>query len=118
MRTRIAATVALLVLIAGCSSTPPQKAEPVDVTVTVTLPNGQPGGGLNLMLLPTSAAQIQGGGKADAAGKVATKLTPGKYTYAFDGDPKAVPAKYHTNNEAHAVEVTTETKTLDLKLTN
>ncbi len=119
MRTRTAAGFGLVAaLLVGCSSTPPQKAEPVNVTITVTLPNGQPGKALTLMMLPVSSNQLQGGGTTDANGKVKTKLTPGKYTFAFDNTPAAVPAKYHNNNEAHTVEVTTATADLAIKLTN
>ena len=119
MRTRIAAGFGLFAaLLVGCSSTPPQKAEPVTVTVTVTLPNGQPGKDLNLMLLPATSDQLQGGGKTDEKGKVQTKLTPGKYTFAFDNTPAGVPKKYHNNDAANSVEVTSSTQDLALKLTN
>lgn len=117
MRARIAVGL-LAALFAGCSSTPPQKAEPIDVTITVTLPNGQPGKDLTLMMLPATADQIQGGGKTDEKGRVQAKLTPGKYTYAFDNTPAGVPKKYHTNDAANAVDVPTGTKDLALKLTN
>ena len=119
MRTRTAAAFVLFTaLLVGCSSTPPQKATPVEVTVTVTLPNGQPGKDLTLLMLSTSADQMQGIGKTDATGKARVQLTPGKYTFAFDNAPTTVPQKYHTNNEAHAVDVQSTTKELALKLTN
>ena len=119
MRTRIAAGFGLFAaLLVGCSSKPPQKDEPVNVTVTVTLPNGQPGKDLTLLMLPATSDQLQGGGKTDANGKVQTKLTPGKYTFAFDNAPTTVPKKYHNNDAANAVEVTTSTQDLALKLTN
>jgi uncharacterized protein YgiM (DUF1202 family) len=119
MRSRIATGVGLFAaLLVGCSSPPPQKAEPVNVTVTVTLPNGQPGKDLNLLLLPATSDQLQGGGKTGANGKVQTKLTPGKYTFAFDNAPAEVPKKYHNNDAANTVEVTTATQDLALKLTN
>lgn len=119
MRTRFVAGLGLwAVLLAGCSSTPPNKPEPIEATVTVTLPNGQPGGNLNLLLLPTSADQIQGGGKTDAKGKAKIKLTPGKYTFAFDGPPASVPKKYHNNDAANSLEVTTASTNIEIKLTN
>ena len=118
MRARIAAFLALA-FAAGCSSsTPPNKSEPVDVTVTVTLSKGQPGRNLQLMLLPTDSMQMQGGGKTDAAGKLKTKLTPGKYTFAFDGDPAGLPKKYHSNNAAHEVVVQANATELAIKLTD
>lgn len=107
---------ALAFALVGCSSTPAQKAAPVEVGVTVTLPNGQPGRDLTVLLLPTSADQLQGVGRTDASGRTRVQLTPGKYTFAFDGDPKAVPAKYHTNCEANGVEVLATTTELALKL--
>lgn len=119
MRTRIAAGFTLFAaLLVGCSSAPPLKAESVTVTVTVTLPNGQPGKDLTLLMLPATSDQVQGGGKTDANGKVQTKLTPGKYTFAFDNTPAGVPKKYHNNDAANAVDITTSTQDLALKLTN
>lgn len=119
MTIRIAAGLGLFaVLLGGCSSQPPQKAEPVDVTITVTLPNGQPGKDLSLLMLPTSSGQMQGGGRTDASGKVKSKLTAGKYTFAFDNPPASVPAKYHSNNEAHTVEVPATGGDIAVKLAN
>lgn len=119
MRIRIAAALGLLAaLLAGCSSTPPAKPDPVDVTATVTLPNGQPGKDLTLMILPTNADQMQGGGKTDASGKVKTKVPPGKYTVSFDGNPAAVPKKYHTNNEANTIDIPAGGGNVEIKLTN
>lgn len=119
MRTRTAAAFVLVTaLLVGCSSAPAQKATPVEVTVTVTLPNGQPGRDLTLLLLPTSVDQMQGVGKTDASGKAKAQLTPGKYTFAFDNAPTTVPQKYHTNNAAHSVDVQSTTKELAIKLTN
>ena len=48
-------------LLIGCSSTPAQKAEPVAVSGTVQLPNGQPAKDVTVNFFPTSASQIQGG---------------------------------------------------------
>jgi hypothetical protein len=119
MRTRLAVGFGLFAaLLVGCSSTPPQKTEPVEVTVAVTLPNGQPARDLTLIMLPATADQLQGGGKTDEKGKVKTKLTPGKYTYAFDNTPAGVPKKYHSNDPANTVEVTSTSTSIDLKLTN
>lgn len=119
MRTRTLAVVAVaLTLFVGCSGSPPAKSDPIEVTVSVTLPKGQPASNLQLMLLPSSSSQLQGGGKTDASGKVKTKLTPGKYTYSFDGNPAAAPKKYHTNSADHSVEVTSTTTELEIKLTD
>lgn len=119
MRTCFAAGLGLCAaLLAGCSSAPPNKPEPVDVTVTVTLPNGQPGGGLNLMLLPTSSEQMQGGGRTDNSGKVKAKAVPGKHTFSFDGAPASVPKKYHTNDASHTVDVPPTGGDIAIKLTN
>lgn len=119
MTIRIAAAFGLFaLLIGGCSSQPPKKAEPVDVTITVTLPSGQPGKDLSLLMLPTSSDQMQGGGRTDASGKAKAKLTPGKYTFAFDNPPAAVPAKYHSNNQTHTVEVPATGGDVAIKLTN
>jgi hypothetical protein len=119
MRTRLVASLGLCaLLLAGCSSAPPNKPEPIEVTVTVTLPNGQPGRDLQLMMLPTSSEQMQGGGKTDAKGTVKTKITPGKYTYAFDGAPASVPKKYHSNDAANSIDVTPTSTSIELKLAN
>lgn len=119
MRTRLVAGLGCwAVLLAGCSSTPPAKPEPIEATVTVTMPNGQAGRDLQLMMLPTSSAQIQGGGKTDAKGTVKTKLTPGKYTFAFDTPPASVPKKYHTNDAANSIDVTAADTNIVIKLAN
>ncbi|AMV26875.1 hypothetical protein VT84_20915 [Gemmata sp. SH-PL17] len=123
MRSRIAAVcVFFAAVLTGCSSTPPQKSEPVDVTLVVLLPDGQPGKGLNLLALPTSANQNQGGGRTDAKGQVAAKLNPGKYTFAIEGAPaalQAVPKKYQQNDLANEFEVPKSgPATIELKLAN
>lgn len=109
MPVRFCALCALVAaLAAGCSSAPPAKPEPIDVTLTVTLPGGQPGRDLTVNCFPTEASQMQGGGKTDAGGKVTAKLTPGKYTFAVEGTAaalKAVPAKYQQNDAAHSFQV-------------
>jgi hypothetical protein len=73
---------------------------------------------LSLLVLPTSSEQIQGGGQTDAKGNVKTKLTPGKYTFAFDNAPASVPKKYHTNDAANSIDVTPTSTTIAIKLTN
>lgn len=115
---------ALLALIAGlalgCSSSPPLKSDPVDVTLTVVGPTGQPVKDVILNCFPTNSNQSPGGGKLDANGKVATKLITGKYTFGFEGQPagmKAIPAKYHQNDAANSFEVTGPGN-IELKLTN
>lgn len=119
MHIRIAAALGLFAaLLTGCSSTPPAKPEPVETTVTVTLPNGKPGADLNLLMLPGSTDQNQGGGKTDANGKVKTKLTPGKYTVVFDNAPAAVPKKYHSNDPTNTVDVPATGGDIAVKLTN
>jgi hypothetical protein len=119
MFVRIAATALLAALLVGCSSAPPARTEAVDVTVAVTLPNGQPAKDVTLNLFPTSSEQVQTGGKTDASGKVSTKAVPGKYTFGFEGNPASVPKKYHSNDAAHVIEVPTGgSKDLTIKLTN
>lgn len=96
-----------LALLAGCESTPPAKADPVDVSGTVTM-NGKPVGGVTIEFFPTSAMQAQGFAKLKADGKFSVKLVPGNYTYAFEGSPaalKAIPASYHSNDANHTFEV-------------
>ena len=107
-------------LIAGCSSTPPQKAEPVTVSGTVLLPSGQPARDITVNFFPTSSDQIQGGAQIKGDGKFTAKLTPGKYTYGFEGTSvKSIPAKYHSNDANNSFEVPASgTSDLTLKLTN
>ena len=117
MTLRTTAALALLAgLLAGCSSAPPLKPEPVDVSGTVTLPNGRPATDLTVSFLPTESNQFQTSGKV-TAGKFSTKLVPGKYTFMIESP--TVPKKYQENNAAHAVEVPpTGTTDLAIKLTN
>lgn len=116
MSLRITAALALLAgLLAGCSSTPPQKAEPVDVSGTVTLPSGKPATDITVTFLPTSSSQIQAWGKV-TNGKYAVKLTPGKYSYMIESP--TVPKKYQESNAEHALEVPAAGGSVDIKLTN
>ena len=123
MTTRTAATLALFAaLLVGCSSTPPQKAPPVEVKGTVTLPSGQPAKDVTLNFLPHTADQTQGGTKLAAGGKFALKLVPGKYNVNFEGSPaamQAIPTKYHSNNPDNAIEIPAPgASDLAIKLTN
>ncbi|MBX9622873.1 MAG: carboxypeptidase-like regulatory domain-containing protein [Gemmataceae bacterium] len=105
LRNVAAAGLAVAVaLLAGCSSTPPNRPDPVDVSGTVKLPGGQPApAGLTLNFLPTSSSQAQVPTTLKAGGKFDAKLVPGKYTFAFEGS--GVPAAYLSNDAAHTVEV-------------
>lgn len=108
-----------LALLAGCKSTPPSKADPVEVGGAVTLPSGSPApAGVTLNFFPTSADQTQVPVVLKAGGKYTAQLVPGKYTYAFEGTGvKAIPAKYHENQAAHTVEVPSGGKSdLDIPL--
>lgn len=116
MNVRTAALFVLAVaLFAGCSSTPPQKQEPVSVSGVVLLPGGQPAQDVTITFYPTSSDQIQGGG-AVKDGKFQATLTPGKYTFVIEGTgQKNVPAKYHSNDAANSVEIPSG-GTSDLKI--
>jgi hypothetical protein len=92
----------------GCSSTPPQKAEPVAVSGVVLLPSGQPAKDVTLNVFPTSASQTPAAAQLKADGKFSVKLVPGSYTFAFEGRAAgltAVPKKYHQNEADHKFEV-------------
>jgi hypothetical protein len=117
MTVRYASALALVAaLLAGCSSAPPAKPDPVDVSGVVLLPSGQPAKDTTVTFFPTTGDQLQNGAKLKADGKFAVKLTPGKYTYSVEGDPRSVPAKYQSNDAAHAIEVPAG-GTTDLKIT-
>jgi carboxypeptidase family protein len=120
MKLRLTVLTGLSVaLLAGCSITPRQKSDPVDVSGTVLLPNGQAAKDVTVQFLPTEADQMQGGASLKD-GKFNVKLTPGKYTYTFEGtNVRAVPSKYHSNQEDHSFEVPSGgTSDLTIKLTN
>ena len=120
MLVRLVAILALFVpFVAGCSSAPPAKPQPVAVSGTVTLPNGQPATDVTINFLPTPADQSQGFAKL-ANGKFSAKLNPGKYTYGFEGTAaglKDIPKKYHSNNAEHSVEIQAGAE-LGINLTN
>ncbi|MFO0798430.1 MAG: hypothetical protein U0804_13215 [Gemmataceae bacterium] len=103
-----AAIAVCAALAAGCSSNPPARAEPVEVSGVALLPNGQPVKDVTLNFFPTSSAQVQTPVQLKADGKFTAKLIPGAYTFAFEGkaDPmKAVPKKYHQNEADHKFDV-------------
>src|SRR5688500_4771435 len=110
MTMRSAGLVGLMsaVLLVGCSYNPGQKSEPVAVSGVVLNVNGQPVRNVTVNFLPTSAGQMQGGAQLKEDGKFSAQLTPGKYTYAFEGGAammRAIPAKYHSNDLANSFEV-------------
>lgn len=108
-------------LLVGCSMTPPKKPDPVDVTITVSLPNGQPARGVTLNLLPTTTNQMQSGGKTDAAGKVKAKAMPGKHTFSLEGSGsaiQAVPTKYQQNDAANTLDVPSGGGDIAIKLSS
>jgi hypothetical protein len=108
MTLRIAAAAGLAAgLLAGCSMTPPNKPDPVEVSGTVTLPGGQPApAGLVLNFFPSTADQTQVPATLKAGGKFTAKVVPGKYIVGFEGaGVKAVPAKYHSPDAANTIEV-------------
>jgi hypothetical protein len=120
--TRQVAAFVLAALAAGCSSAPPQKPDPVEVSGVVLLPNGQPAKDVTLNIFPTSSNQLPGTAQLKADGKFSMKLVPGDYTFGFEGktDPmKAVPQKYHSNSADHKFEVPSGGKTgATISLTN
>lgn len=98
-------------LIAGCSSTPPQKPSAIDVTGTVTGADGKPLGNVKLNFLPTNADQVQLSVNVAADGKFQASVVPGKYTFSFEPQTgkqaafKGIPANYTTNEADHSVVV-------------
>ncbi len=109
----LAVAAVAAVLVAGCSSNPPARSEPVEVSGVVLLPNGQPVKDVTLNFFPTSSAQVQTPVQLKADGKFSAKLIPGNYTFAFEGkEPamKAVPVKYHINSADHKFEVSSSGK--------
>ncbi len=106
--TRRAAVLACIVFAAGCSSAPPQKPNPVEVSGVVLLPGGQPAKDVTLNIFPTSANQTPGVAQLKGDGKFSVKLIPGNYTFGFEGRGPglaAVPKKYHQNEADHKFEV-------------
>lgn len=109
--TSVALAAAALV---GCSSNPPARSEPVEVSGAALLPNGLPVKDVTLNFFPTSSAQVQTPVQLKADGKFSTKLIPGSYTFAFEGKDlpmKAVPKKYHSNDAEHKFDVPSSGKT-------
>ncbi len=99
---------ALLGGVLGCSSDPGKRTEPVDVTGIATKADGKPVANVTISFCPTDASQMPATFSLKADGKFAVKLSPGKYTYSFDGNPaalQAVPVAYHNNDASHTVEV-------------
>jgi len=108
MTPRVLAAALATALVAGCSSNPSPRTDPVDVSGVALLPSGQPVKDVTLNFYPTSSSQVQVPVQLKADGKFATKLIPGTYTFAFegkDGPMRVVPTKYHLNNADHKFEV-------------
>ena len=119
-RIAAAALVSASLFLVGCGSSGQPRPEPVDVTMNVTLPGGQPASNVTVSVFPTSANQMQGGGKTDAAGKLKARLVPGPHTFAIEGNSpamKSVPKSYQENNAEHKIDVPAGGGTIDVKLT-
>jgi uncharacterized protein YcfL len=97
---------AFFIFLAGCSSSPPMKAEPVEVAGTVVFSDGKPVANVVLNIFPTTASQTQGSFTLKADGKFEMKLIPGNYTFAFEGaNLNAIPKSYQSNDAEHKLEV-------------
>lgn len=124
MTMRVAGLAGLMsvALLVGCSYNPGQKVEPVTVSGVVLLPSGQPVRNVTVNFFPTSPAQMQGGARLKEDGKFSAQLTPGKYSYAFEGATahvKPIPTKYYSNDPAHSFEVPpTGTSGMTIQLKN
>lgn len=122
MMLRTAVVIGCLTLIVGCSSDPGQKKDPVEVSGTVLLPNGQPAKDVTLNLLATDSMQTPGITQLKDDGKFTLKLVPGKYTVVFEGSQSGmntIPPRYHHNDMKNAVEVPkTGTTDLTIRLEN
>ncbi len=110
---RLAALILFLAsaLLAGCSSAPPQRPEPSDISGTVKLPGGKSPKGLTVTLRPTENAQ-PGGGKCADNGAFTVKVAPGKYLVYFDQEANAgvpaykdVPQSYKSPKDENAITV-------------
>jgi hypothetical protein len=102
-----------LAALAGCGYDPGTKPEPTAVRGQVTFADGKPVRNVRLSFNPTSGDQMPGGVDLGADGTFRARLIPGKYIVTFESLTgkaaalKAIPAKYHTPDVAHTVEVAT-----------
>ncbi len=88
--TRRVVLVAMVAVLAGCSSEPGKNPDPVDFTVKVTS-KGQPVTGLNLGLQPTGAGLPSGVLVTDGTGQ--GKAIEGSYMYFLVAPPEKDKAK-------------------------
>jgi hypothetical protein len=97
--------------LAGCAYDPGSKPEPTAVNGQARFADGKPVQNVRLNFNPTTADQLATNAQLGADGRFQVSLIPGKYTYSFEplsGKPaaiKAIPAKYHSPDVAHIVEV-------------
>lgn len=99
-------------VLTGCGYDPGSKPEPTTVSGQAKFADGKPVQNVRLNFNPTTADQMATNAQLGADGKFQVSLVPGKYTYSFEpltGKQtaiKAIPAKYHSPDAQHTVEVT------------
>jgi hypothetical protein len=107
---------------AGCGGVAQRDTTQVDVTATVTGPDGRPLAKTHVIILQP-AGDTQGAKlEAKSDGTFSGKATPGRYVYyvktaGTDVPPKGMAAKFSEPNADNTVEVAAG-KPLDIKLSN
>ncbi|MGL4552514.1 MAG: hypothetical protein ACRC33_15175 [Gemmataceae bacterium] len=112
VKSLVALAVALgLVGLVGCGpNSAPRDTTVVDVTATVTGPNGKPLPKTLVVILQPSGDTLGAKLVATEDGKFSGKATPGKYVYFVqmaksDIPPKGIPVKYTEPSAANIVDV-------------
>jgi hypothetical protein len=120
MRVAILVLPLVIAVAAGCSSNPPLRSEPVEVTVKVTLPVGS-AKDLTVTFNPLDDG-LPAAGKVGADGVATLKAIPGKYTFFFSDEAnakvpayKSVPVSYRTPNKDNTVTLGSTQASVDVK---
>jgi hypothetical protein len=127
--TRKTAVALLVTLAAGCGKPDAGvRPDPVKLSGSVTLPNGQPARDVHVALIPVGDT-TSAGVKVGSDGTVSGEAMPGKYRFHFIVDEvvtgpararaeaalKTIPEKYKTSTEEHQVTIGSDGR-VDIKL--
>ena len=119
MKKLVTVVVLGLAGLTGCGGVD-TRDEPVDITATVTGPDGKPLSKNLVVILQPTGDTLGARLEAKADGQFTGKAVPGKYTYYVaqakgDAPPKGIPEKFLTPDAEHTVEVSSG-KTLEIQV--
>ncbi len=119
MKKLVAVFVIVMAGLTGCGDVG-KRDEPVDITATVTGPDGKPLPKYLIVILQPTGDTLGARLEATVDGQFTGKAAPGKYTYYIapakgDTPPRGIPENFLTAQAEHTVEVSSG-KSLEIQI--